>query len=114
MNENSKIEDLTDNVRELLTTNYAILKLEATERAAVIGAGLTGWLMIGTVAMLTVLFASIGAGFWLSGWMGDNYSGFLIVGAFYLLIMVGLLIGRKDWIEKPVRNKIVESILTNN
>ena len=93
--------------------NYEILKLQATERASVLGSSLFGLLMVGISAFLFVFTLSIGVGFYLSAVLGNAWSGFAIIAAFYLLIAVILFLGRKKMIEKPLRDKIIDKLLNN-
>lgn len=112
MPEIKKIEELTDSVKQYLLLNIAILKLESTKQASTIGASVVSTLLIGTTVFLLVVTLSIGLGLFLSALLGDTYSGFAIVAAFYLVLAVVLLTGRKILIEKPLRNKIIRRILS--
>ena len=111
MPEIKKIEELTDSVKQYLLLNLAILKLESTKQVSLIGASVASTLIIGTTVFLLIFTLSIGLGFYLSALLGDTYSGFAIVAAFYLLLAIVLFAGRKLLIERPVRTKIIRKIL---
>jgi len=111
MRDNENIEDLTNCLTTVVKTNYELLKLEAIERTSVIGSALISNLFILLVSFLFILTLSLGAGYYISNLFEDNYSGFAIVSAFYLLIAIILVLGRKALIENPVREKIIGNLL---
>lgn len=110
MPEYNKLEEITDSVKEYLLLNFEILKLEATERISVIGASLTATLLVGISVFMFVFTLSIGLGFYISALLGNAYSGFAVIAAFYFILAFVLFIGRKKLIEKPLRDKIIEKI----
>ena len=107
MTDNIKFETLTDGLQQYVETHSDLLKLEAVERSSVIGSSLISGLLIGIVGAFTLLFVSLWAAFCLSAYIGDNYSGFLVVAGFYFLLLLLLLIARKKLIEIPLRDRIV-------
>ena len=113
MNELNKVEEISEGLKQYLMLNYEILKLQATERASVLGSSLFGLLMVWISAFLFVFTLSIGLGFYLSAVLGNAWSGFAIIAAFYFLIGVVLFLGRKKMIEKPLRDIIIDKLLNN-
>jgi len=111
MPEYNKLEEITDSLKEYLLLNFEILKLEVTERISVIGSSLTAMLLVGLSVFMFVFTMSIGLGFYLSALLGDAYSGFAIIAAFYFLLAIALIVGRKKLIERPLRDKIIEKIM---
>ena len=113
MPELNQFEEISDSLKQYLMLNYEIVKLQATERASVIGSSLISSMVVGISAFLFVLTLSIGLGFYLSAVLGNAWSGFAIIAAFYFLITIILLLGRKKMIEKPLRDKIIDNVLNN-
>ncbi|MBP8967362.1 MAG: hypothetical protein KBG33_08225 [Paludibacteraceae bacterium] len=111
MPEFEKITEVRESLKQYLITNFEIIKLQATERASVIGSVLASKLVVGLTVFLFVFTLSIGLGFYLSALLGDTYSGFAIIAGFYFLLVIVLLIGRKKLIENPLRDKIIKKIL---
>lgn len=111
MQEQGKIVELTENLKSYIGTTYELVKLEATERSAVVGSGLIGGLLLGVISVLLIFFASLWTGFYLSHRLGDSYSGFAMVAAFYLLAGIILVCGGKEILEKNIRNRIINKIL---
>jgi hypothetical protein len=114
MSENVEIEELTEGLKLYINTNVELIKLELTERSSMIGAGLISNMLLGLACALFVLFISLGAGFYLSALLGNNYSGFAIIAGFYLLLVLILMIGQKKLIERPLRDKIIRKVLTKS
>ncbi len=114
MPEQEKIEELTDSLKRYVNTNYELIKLEATERTSTLASGLISVFIIGFISVLFIFFISIGIGFYLSTQMGDDHSGFVIVAGFYFVLALILILGRKKMIEKPLRDKMVQKIFTQN
>lgn len=111
MPEFKKLEELSDSLKQYLLLNIEIIKLEATNHVSAIGSTVASSLVVGISAFLFVFSLSIGLGFYLSALLGDSYSGFAIIAAFYFLLAIILFLGRKRLIERPLRNKIIEKIL---
>ncbi|MHB9055945.1 MAG: phage holin family protein [Paludibacteraceae bacterium] len=110
----NQFEEISDSLKQYLMLNYEIVKLQATEKASVIGSSLFSSLMVGIAAFLFVFTLSIGLGFYLSAVLGNAWSGFAIIAAFYFLLAIILFLGRKKMIEKPLRNNIIEKLLNNS
>jgi len=113
MSELNKFEGISDSLKQYLILNYEIVKLQATEKASVIGSSLVSTLLVGISAFLFVFTLSIGLGFYLSSLLGDAWSGFAIIAAFYFLLSIILFLGRKKMIEKPLRDKIIQKLFGN-
>lgn len=114
MPDQEKLQDLTENLKTYLSTNYELIRLQTTDRASVIGSGMMSSLLIGFAGMLLLLCITLVAGFYLSSLLGDSYSGFAIVAGFYLLVILILVIGRKKLIERPMRDRIIRKMLGKN
>jgi len=111
MPDQGKIEELTENLKSYLSTNFELIKYQGIERTSVIIADLAVNILVGLILLLFVFFISLWACFYLSTLLGDNYSGIAIVAGFYLLLGLLLYTVRKKLIIKPLRNKIIRNIL---
>jgi len=109
-----KLEELSDSVKEYLLLNLEILKFQTINQISTVGSSVISSLIIGISAFLCVVTLSIGLGFYLSALLGDSYSGFALIAAFYFLLAIILFVARKKMIEKPLRNKIIKKILEDN
>ncbi|MBA3663067.1 MAG: phage holin family protein [Bacteroidetes bacterium] len=114
MPEQEKIELLTNNLKNYVNTNCELIKFQIVNQSSSVGAGFVSGLLIAITGILLVLFLSIGAGFYMSAKLGDAYSGFGIVAGFYFILVLVLIIGRKKLVEIPLRNKIIEKLLSTD
>ena len=114
MIEHDKFEELTLNVNKYVKTNIELIKLEATERTSVIGSKLISYALILLAGLLLILFISLGAALYISSCFGNNYCGFIIVGGFYLIVGICLMIFKRNMLEKPLRNNIISGIMNRN
>ena len=114
MQENNKVEELTENVKNYLNTNIELIKLQLTERVSIIAPGLLTSLILAMIGLIFILFLSIVGGFYFSKLFGDFTIGFGIIAGFYLLLGIILLIAKKSIIEKPLRDKIINKIINKD
>jgi len=102
-----KTEELSEMLRNYLSTNIQLVKQETTAISSVILSDLISYLMIGMAGLIFVLFVSLMAGFYLSDLFDSNFLGFAIVAGFYFLISIILYLIRERWLMKPIREKII-------
>ncbi len=114
MQENKKVEELTESVKNYVNTNIELLKLQLTERISVIAPGLLTSLILAMIGLIFILFLSIVAGFYFSKLLGDFTLGFGIIAGFYLLLGILFLLVKKNIIEKPLRDKIINKIINKD
>lgn len=114
MHEDSGVEELTDQFKMYMNVNFEIAKLEAVESIAVFAAGIFSNIVIMSTSVLFIFFLSFAASNYISARMGNNYSGFLIFAAIYLIVGVLLRKKGKKLIIEPVRDKIIQNILNRD
>ena len=114
MIQDDKLEELTLSINRCINTNVELLKLEATERSSIVLSSMVSSMIVAIISILFVLFFSIAIAFCISKYMGINYAGFAIVAAFYFLVGLILIIGRKKIIESPIREKFISNALQQN
>jgi hypothetical protein len=110
MEEQNKIEELTDSVKKYVNTRYELMVLKATEKASNIGSELISAVLIVKIASLALLILSLALAFYISATLGDTFSGFLIVGGGYFIIMLILIGFRNSLLKKPFRNMIIKAM----
>ena len=114
MNDQSKLEEFTESVKQYIDTRYELFKYESAERTSGFGSVLISRFLITLTVSFTVLFISLGAAFYISARFNNSYAGFLFVAGFYMLTAIFLMIGRKKLLEKPMRNKLIRKIFSKN
>ncbi len=94
----TSVEDYTLSLAEY----YKLKLFKSTMKGAV---SLVHLLVYGSLSLFVLLFLSIGAAFWLATFFDNVYVGFLIVGAFYGILLLLMFIFGKNIIEKKILNK---------
>ncbi|HCS19982.1 MAG TPA: hypothetical protein DIW47_05370 [Bacteroidetes bacterium] len=113
MEEPGKLDVLDDRFKAYLSTSIQLVKLEAIERSSVLVASLFSRLIILVPALIALIFLSIGASFFLAQYVGRYDLGFGIVAGFYVLVTLFLILGRRNITEKPLRNAILNKMMSD-
>ncbi|ASW73749.1 hypothetical protein IQ37_15660 [Chryseobacterium piperi] len=103
---------MIETIKEYASKRIDLLKIEATEKSS-LSAGMITYLVVLLVAFaFFIILFNFGIAF-LIGKALDNYSyGFLIVAAFYLLLMV-LVVAFKKRIVNTVADKVIKFLNHN-
>lgn len=107
----AKTEDLFTNIKEYITLQMNILKLQLIDKIATLGSNLITALLIAFVALMTLILISITAALYFGELLNSNTLGFLIVASFYGLITVIFTLFRKKLIRNPLRDKLIHEFL---
>lgn len=83
-----------------------LLKLQASEKTARLVALLFSMLIIALLVFFILLFLSTMTGYYFAGITGSLYAGFGIVAAFYVCILILLIITRKRF-DKKIINAVI-------
>jgi hypothetical protein len=108
MEESKKIDQAIDNIKEYINTRYELVTLKATDKASGIISNVASGVLILWLMLMALLLLSFAAAWYFSVVTGQRYLGFCIVGGFYLVIGIVLVIFRRSLLFKPFRNKIIE------
>lgn len=103
-------DGIVDAVGDMVETYRNLVNVRITEGAAKSGSiGIVGVLVL-VVSVFVLLFAGLGAAWWIGDVMQNMKAGFFIVGAFYLFILILLLLTAGPIILPWLRNVIVRKI----
>jgi hypothetical protein len=108
MIDKDKWESLTDNLKSYVNTQIELLKLQLTEKVSAAGSTIFSSVLLVLTAISCIFFLSCWAALYLSARIGDTYSGFAIVGGFYLLVSLILVMSRKQLLVTPIRNQLIK------
>ena len=100
-------------VEQYVQDRIWLLKLQLSENTARLVAVLFTLLMIGLLAFFVLLFLSIMAGYYFSAVTGSFFTGFGIVAAFYVLLLIILILCR-EWIQKKIMDKMIAIFFAKN
>lgn len=114
MQEQSKLEETVDNIKEYMNTRYELAVLKTSDKIAHVGSGFFSFLPVIFLTVLTIIMLSFGLAFYLNVELESQYTGFLLVGGGYFVIGFLLICVRKKLLAKPIRNKIIRELFKNN
>lgn len=110
LEEQSKIEETVDNVKDYLNTRYELTILKGADKISHIGSNVLSFIPLFFLTALTIVLLSVALALYLNVEMQSNYLGFLVVGGAYLVILLVLFLIRKSSIAKPLRNRIIQEL----
>ena len=110
----NKLEYLFDQMKEYFTIILKTKELELVNHSSRVASAVFSQIVIAAVAFLFLIFLSLAAGFYISSLFGNNYAGFAIVAGFYMVLLFLLLIFKKEWMERPIQDRMIDKILENS
>ena len=104
-------DTLLNSAEEYGKTSMELIKLKTVDKVAVGISGLVAWTAVIIALVLFFITLNFGLALWLGNLLGENYLGFFVVAAFYVLIAIILFIFRNKWIKKPLNDSIINQML---
>jgi Putative Actinobacterial Holin-X, holin superfamily III len=105
------IEDFVSKAGDLAETKVELWKLKAAGKISETVSSLISVIAIAVLTGVAVTVLSFGVAFWIGSEMGNLSYGFFIVGGFYGLVGLLVLLFRKRWIKAPLSNLIIDKIM---
>lgn len=102
------IEDLTDHVEGLFKTYYRLTVVRITEKAVNIGSAVINAVAVVIFSFFFLLFACFGIAWWLGDVLNSRAGGFLLMAGIFALVIVALIIFRKNKLFPFVRNLLIK------
>lgn len=108
MKEDSNLFDsLFKRVTEFSITYIELLKLKSIDKIIKVISGMFPDFVFTAFLVIFLLFINLGLALWLGDLLGKIYLGFLLVGAFYLILGVVTRIFLSGWIKKSSANYFI-------
>jgi hypothetical protein len=101
-----KLDSIVDHIAGYIETRVALVKMEIREEVASAMSRALIILVMFLTGILFLLFISVGLAEYLNMVLGGDYVGFIIVGGFYGLLLLLMIIFRKGLL-KTFENKFV-------
>ena len=102
------IQSVSDKFQEYGTSTAEYYKLRLFKSSMKGAISLVNLLVFGSFFLFVLLFISIGVALWLGIMLESSFAGFLIVGGFYALVTIFLLVFGKKLIERSLLIKFSE------
>lgn len=93
-----------------ITLQLDYVRLTAAEKLTVLLSTIAFFALVVIIGMITLVFISIGIGHWLAVTIAP-YTAYLLVSAFYILLLVALIVFRKQLIFNPAARFISKLFL---
>jgi hypothetical protein len=110
MEEKNKIEKMFTNIKDYAETRLDIVVLNIQDKATGVISSIASAVILGSLALIVLMFVSIGAAWSLGQYLKSPSIGFFSVGGFYIIVAAVLYINREKWIKLPIINSILKKI----
>ncbi len=104
------IEPLFEKLEQYGKTNIELMKLKAVDKIAAVTSFIVSRFIRMVIFFFFVIMASVGSAFYIGDLWGNDYSGFLIVAAFYALIGI-ILFFIQNYIKCKINDSIIKQLL---
>ncbi len=99
------LHKVTDRIEDYGLSIAEYYKLRLFKSVMKGGISLVNLLVYGSLFLFVLLFLSLGAAFWLATFFENVYAGFLLIGAFYGIILIFMFIFGRKIIERKMLHK---------
>lgn len=110
----TKAGDLTDSISDYIQTYYKLTLLNVADKSTTLGASVMAALVVAFLGIFVLLFSGIALGIWLGHLLENEALGYLLVAGLYLLLIVLIVILRKNLVFPFVRNKLINKLYESN
>jgi hypothetical protein len=105
------IESLLERTFEYGKISLELVKLKAVDKSSILVSSALAQGIVYFFVLMFLLFLNLGLAFWLGELLGKNYSGFLVVAAFYGLTGIVFRVFMYNWIKNRVCNSLIKRLL---
>lgn len=100
-----RFQEIGERLESYLDSRGSFYKLKLLKILSKTTVSILSFIIFGGLFLFVLLFLSIGAAFWLGTYFESAYAGFLLIGAFYgLLVLLMFIFGRRIIEQKIVSN----------
>jgi hypothetical protein len=103
-----KKEDIISHLADYADTFYRLTILKLTQKATQIASAIIVVIAMCVFGLFVLLFASIGAAWWLGNIINSRAGGFMIMAGFYFLLVLCIILFRRKIIFPYIRNIIIK------
>jgi len=108
------LNSVVERIEDYGTSTAEYYKLRLFKSAMKFSTSLVNMLVLGFISFLFLIFISIGGALYLSSIIGNPFSGFLIVGSVYLLILLLVIFFGKAFIEQKMLLKFSDLLIDDD
>ncbi len=102
--------DSKQTIEKYIRNRLFLIRLQAVEKISRLSAAMFAGLLIGILSFFIILFLSIMAAWYFGELLGSPFKGFGIICAFYILVLILVIILRKRVLQKTITNTVINII----
>lgn len=102
---------LLEKVENYAKTTIDLVKLKAIDKIAVTTSNVVYGVLIALLLFFFLLILNLAIAFWVGSLLGETYLGFFAVAGFYVLLIVIIMVFKKQIIKTPLSNIIISKLL---
>lgn len=102
---------LLEKMENYAKTTIDLVKLKAVDKIALTASNVVFGVLIALLGFFFLLILNLALAFWAGHLLGETYLGFFAVAGFYVLLIVIVLIFKKQLIKTPLSNVIISKLL---
>jgi hypothetical protein len=106
------IELLVEDAQAYTEAKIEQFQLDAMEKSIHVSSKVITWLILATLGIIAVISLSIVGGLLLSEAIGSYIYGFSLVGVFYSVLFILLLLLRVKWLNYPIKNALFGAVMS--
>jgi len=103
---------LLESLADYVELSLRLFALQSADKSARLASGFLTIVVLTLVFIFSLIMLSIGAAILISFLLHRAWIGFVILGAFYLLVGIILIVVRKKIISTPILNLIIPALVT--
>jgi membrane protein implicated in regulation of membrane protease activity len=103
-------KDIINHASDYIETYYKLSVVRATKKASNIASGLVNSVLLVIFSLCILLFLSMAAAWWLGVVLNSPALGFLLVAAFYLVVVIVLVALKEKVISPFIKNSLISKI----
>jgi len=99
--------DSKQTIEKYIRYRLLLIKLQAVEKISRLSAAMFAGLFIGILSFFIILFLSVMAAWYFGELLGSIFKGFGIICAFYIAVLILVLIFRKRVLQRTITNTVI-------
>lgn len=109
-----KLSSFAEDLHEYVNIRFSLGRLKTAEKVSVLAGRLMAGMVLAFTAGIFLILVSIAAAIVVGKWLDNQWLGFLIVAAFYLLIGIVVWLARGPLIQLPVMNSLIHQLFAED
>jgi hypothetical protein len=109
-----KLSSLAEDLHDYVNIRFSLGRLKTAEKVSVLAGRLMAGMVLAFTAGIFLILVSIAAAIVVGKWLDNQWLGFLIVAAFYLLIGIIVWLARGPLIQLPVMNSLIHQLFAED